>query len=122
MTCASSSRIRDGKPDTKEVVLTQRPDEVAATGELLPGVHVEVLNEELRRQYRVGNDVDGLVITALDDNSPYQGTLVSGAVIVSLNREAVTDVASARALLRPGRNLAFVYYRGNYRYITFMNR
>jgi serine protease Do/serine protease DegQ len=114
--------IRDGKRETKEVMLAQRPDDVAATGELLPGVHVEVLNDDLRRQYRVNNDVDGLIITGLDDNSPYQGVLVSGAVIVSLNREAVTDVASARQLLRPGRNLAFVYYRGNYRYITFVNR
>ena len=36
---------------------------------------------------------------------------------------AVIDVASARQLIRsPGRNFAFVYYRGGFRYITFTNR
>ncbi len=115
------SFIRDNKPDTKEVTLGQRPDEVAATGELLPGVHVETLTDDLRREYRVNNDVDGLVITGVDDNSPHAGDLVRGAVIVSLNREAVTDVNSAKGLLRPGRNLAFVYYRGSFRYIIINN-
>jgi Do/DeqQ family serine protease len=109
--------LRDGKPDAKEVTLTQRPDDGEPSGELLPGVHAEPLNDELRRQYRINSEVEGIVITALDDNSPFQGQLVSGAVIVSLNREAVTDLASARQLLRPGRNLAFIYYRGNYRYV-----
>jgi serine protease Do len=114
--------LRDGKPGTKEATLTQRPDDGIPTGELLPGVQVEPLSDELRREYRVGNDVDGLVITSIAENSPYQGVFIQGAVIVSLNREAVIDLASARQLLRPGRNLAFVYYRGAYRYITFMNR
>ena len=114
--------LRDGKPDTKEVTLTQRPDDGIPTGELLPGVQVEPLSEELRREYRVSNDVDGLVITSIAEDSPYQGVFVQGAVIVSLNREAVIDLTSSRQLLRPGRNLAFVYYRGAYRYVTFVVR
>jgi Do/DeqQ family serine protease len=114
--------IRDGKPDTKEVTLTKRPDDTAPTGELLPGVQVEPVTDELRREYRISEDVEGLVITKIDENSPYQGVLAQGVVIVSLNREAATDLATATGLLRPGRNLAFVYYRGGYRYIIINNR
>ncbi|MDQ5979278.1 MAG: hypothetical protein QG602_2252 [Verrucomicrobiota bacterium] len=115
------SYLRDNKAETKEVTLGARPDEAAVTGEFLPGVHVEALTEELRREYRVNNDVDGIVVTGLDDNSPYQGIFARGVVIVSINREAATDVSSARQLLRPGRNLAFIYYRGSYRYVPFTN-
>ncbi|HEX2898446.1 MAG TPA: Do family serine endopeptidase [Bacteroidia bacterium] len=114
--------IRDGKTDTKEATLAKRPDDAEPSGELLPGVQVEPVSDELRRTYRIGEDVEGLVITELDENSPYQGVFARGVVIVSLNREAVTDVASAKRILRPGRNLAFVYFRGGYRYITFTNR
>jgi hypothetical protein len=41
---------------------------------------------------------------------------------VQLNRVPVTDLASAKRELRDGRNLAFVYYRGAFRYITFVVR
>jgi Do/DeqQ family serine protease len=114
--------LRDGKPGTKEATLAQRPDDGIPNGELLPGVRVEQLTEDLRRNYRVGSDVEGLVITNIDEKSVFQGVFAEGMVIVSLNREAVIDVASARQLLRPGRNLAFVYYRGGFRYLTFVNR
>jgi Do/DeqQ family serine protease len=114
--------IRDGKTDTKEVILAQRPDDNPPSGEWLSGVQVAPITDELRREYRISNDVDGIVITEMDENSPYQGTFVPGAVIISVNREPVTDLASAKQILRPGRNLAFVYYRGAYRYITFVNR
>jgi Do/DeqQ family serine protease len=120
-TKVSLTVIRDSKQETKEVTLGQRPDDVAASGEFLPGVHVEALTADLRREYRVNNDVEGIIVTGLDDNSPYQGIFARGVVIVSINRESVADVNSARQLLRPGRNLAFIYYRGSFRYVPFNN-
>ena len=121
-TKVSIDYLREGKPGTKEATLAQRPDDGIPTGELLPGVRVDQLTDDLRRNYRVSSDVEGLVITDIAENSPHQGEFAEGMVIVSLNREAVIDVASARQLLRPGRNLAFVYYRGGFRYLTFVNR
>lgn len=118
---ATIKYIRDGKTDTKEVTLTQRPDDAGPSGELLPGVQVEPLSEELRGQYRISEDVEGLIVTEMDPNSPYQGVFVRGAVIVTLNRQVVTSMAEAKQVLRPGRNLAFVYYRGSYRWVTFIN-
>ena len=44
--------------------------------------------------------------------------LVPGMVIVDVNREPVTDLASAKALLKRGeRHLLLVYFRGAYRYL-----
>lgn len=114
--------LREGKAETKEVTLGKRADDAEASGELLPGVQVQPLSDDLRREYRVSDDVEGIIVTGIDSNSPYQGVLIQGAVIVTLNRMAVTDLASAREVLRPGRNLALVYVRGSYRYVTFVNR
>ena len=39
-------------------------------------------------------------------------------VILSVNRITVTDLASARGLLHPGRNLLFVYDRGGHGFVV----
>ena len=114
--------LRDGRPETREVALGRVADDTAATGELLPGVSVEPLSDETRKQFRVADSVEGLVITELADTSPFQESFRQGAVIEEINRQPVTDLASARKALHPGRNFATVYYRGVTRYIFFQVR
>ena len=97
-------------------------DDTAATGELLPGVSVEPLSDETRKQFRVADSVEGLVITELADTSPFQESFRQGAVIEQINRVPVKDLASARKALRDGRNIALVYYRDVYRYVIFQVR
>jgi serine protease Do/serine protease DegQ len=61
---------------------------------------------------------NGVVVTAVNENSPYANILVPGVVIVEINRRPVTDVPSATAALRPGLNALLVQYRGVMRYLT----
>ena len=109
------SILRDGKAHTTEVTLgtlTEKPNE------LLAGVEATKLTDELRRRLSVDSRVTGLVITNVDDKSPYADRLAPNVVIIEINRMPVTDVASAKELLRPGeRNLLLIYYRGGYRYV-----
>ena len=114
--------IRGGKPESKEVTLGKLPDDSLANGEFLPGVTVTALSPEVRKEMRIDERVDGLVVTEVAENSAYSQIFPRGAVIVQLNRVPVTDLASAKRELRDGRNLAFVYYRGAFRYITFVVR
>ena len=111
--------LRDGKPLTVEVTLVKRPDDNSPVGDLLAGVSVEPLSVEARKELRIDDRVDGLLITGIDEKSPYQESFRVGAVIAQLNRLPVTDLASAKKALRDGRNIALVYYRGVYRYIIF---
>jgi serine protease Do/serine protease DegQ len=113
--------LRDGKPRTIEVVLGQLEDQVA-TGEFLDGVKAEAITPELRRQFRIPAEIEGIVITELDDNSPYRAMFPVGCVIESVNRVPATDVAAAREALVQGRNMAYVYYRGAYRLLRFDTR
>jgi len=114
--------IRGGKPESKEVTLGKLPDDSLANGEFLPGVTVTALSPEVRKEMRIDERVDGLVVTEVAESSAYRQIFPQGAVIVQLNRVPVADLASAKRELRDGRNLAFVYYRGAFRYITFVVR
>ena len=114
--------LRNGKPETHEATLGRVTEDNIAKGELLPGVNVEPLSDESRKQFRVDDRVQGLVVTELADDSPFQESFRQGAVIEQINRAPVTDLASAKKAIRTGRNIALVYYRGVYRYIIFQVR
>ncbi|MBP9913141.1 MAG: DegQ family serine endoprotease [Opitutaceae bacterium] len=107
--------VRDGKESTIEVTLGTLTDK---PNELLAGVNVSPLTEEMRRRLGVDARVTGLVVTDVDEKSPYADRLVPNVVIIEINRASVADVTGAKAQLRDGRNLLLVYYRGGYRYIT----
>jgi serine protease Do/serine protease DegQ len=111
--------LRNGKPETKEVTLGRVSEDNAPTGELLPGLAVEPLSDEARRANRIDDRVEGLIITEIDEKSPFRESFRVGAVIEQINRVPITDLASAKKALRDGRNIALVYYRGVYRYIIF---
>jgi Do/DeqQ family serine protease len=110
--------FRDGKKQTKDVVLGTLEDS-SAQGELLKGVTVAPLDAKLRKEMRIEDRVNGMVITEITNNSPFRDVFPEGAVIEQLNRVRVTDLASAKAALRDGRNVALVHYRGVYRYVAF---
>jgi serine protease Do/serine protease DegQ len=114
--------IRDGKTESKDVTLGQLPDENAPTGELVSGVSVSPLTDDLRKELRIDDRVEGIVITDIAAGSPYRESFPQGAVIEQLNRAPVTDLATAKRALRDGRNIALIYYRGVYRYVMFTVR
>ncbi|HXA15127.1 MAG TPA: Do family serine endopeptidase [Opitutaceae bacterium] len=103
--------VRDGKEKTIKVTLGTLSDEVAEN-ELLPGVTVTKLTDETRRELNIDDRVTGLLVTNMDDNSPYSDQLAKGVVILEINRTPVGTVQSGKELLVSGRNLFLIYYRG----------
>jgi Do/DeqQ family serine protease len=114
--------IREGREQTIRVTVGSQEDGVGDSSEILPGVKVERVSAELRRRLGLPDAVGGLVITEVDPRSPLARRLVAGMVIVEINREPVTDLASARALLRDGRNLFLVYHRGAFSFLPIQTR
>ena len=110
---------RDGKPMSIEVTLSQfseRPNE------LLDGIEVGKLTDDVRRHLGIDSRITGLVVTKVDDKSEYTTDLPQGAVVVEINRSPADDLAAAKALLHPGRNLLLVYYQGYQRYVVVTKR
>lgn len=100
---------RDGKPLTLEATLSKIEDK---PDELISGVEVTALTDELRARLRIPARFDGLLVKDVDKDSPYSEVLAPEFLIVQIDREYVTDLASARAAMTPGRHLLYVYYRG----------
>jgi Do/DeqQ family serine protease len=111
--------LRDGKENTLQAKLGKRSDDVTGQNEFLKGVSVSRLTDDLRHSLNITDDriTDGLVITGVEETSPYSERLREKMVILQINRIDVTDVPSAQAALRPGRNILFVYRGGGFGYI-----
>jgi Do/DeqQ family serine protease len=113
--------LRDGKERRLDVTLEKfadQPDEPPAlpAEELFPGVSVRTYAVEDRRRLGIFDaGVTGLLVTDVAENSPYRRVIAPDTVIVEIRGKSVTDVASARTLLRPGRNLLTVYSGGAFR-------
>ena len=88
--------------------------------ELLKGVDAVALTDELRRKLELDSSVNGVVITSVAKDSPYADRLEANMVIVEIGRTPVADLAAARALLRPGRHLLFVYSHGSQGFVPIV--
>lgn len=109
--------FRDGKERTVDVVLGNL-EMAAVRNELVPGVMVEPINDEMRRRLGVPSNLNGLAVVEVAADSPHARRFSVGMVVVEINRTAVADVAEARRLLRRGNNLVMVYFRGAFRPIA----
>jgi Do/DeqQ family serine protease len=111
--------LRDGKEKIFKVKLASLDEQAGASDEIIPGVTVKAIDEETRGQFKIDKRIEGgVVITAINESSPYEGILVPGLVIVEINRRSVTNAADAKAAIKPGLNVLLVQYRGVLRYVT----
>lgn len=106
--------------DAKERVVAVTLDKFAEKpNELIAGVNVRSLGRDDRRRLNIDLRVTGLLITDIDDDSPYRDRLAANAVIMEINRVPVQDLGQARELIQQGRrNLLAIYYRGAARYVV----
>jgi Do/DeqQ family serine protease len=102
---------RNGREQTINVALGTLSDEIADS-ELLPGVTVAKLTEDKRHELNIDDRVAGLLITNVEDNSPYSDVLANGTVIIEIDRIPVTTVDAAKEMLTSGRHLFRVYFQG----------
>jgi S1-C subfamily serine protease len=109
--------MRDSKPITISLLLGAVVDD---PDQLLKGVDAVALTDELRRKLELDSSVNGVVITSVAKDSPFVERLEPNMVIVEIGRTPVGDLSTARALLRPGRHLLFVYARGAQEFVPLI--
>lgn len=90
----------------------------SSSSSFLSGVTVERLSEALRTEHDIDESVEGIVITAVDANSPYVLQLPVGMVIKKVNGKDVSSFEDAAAALKQaGKNMFLVSYKGMNRWI-----
>ncbi len=107
--------MRDGKERTLDVTLGKLAEK---PNELLAGVNVAKISDDVRRRSGIEARVNGLLITEVLDSSPFADRLVPGMIVVEINRVAVSEIATAKQSLVQGRNLLLVNFQGAYRFVA----
>lgn len=116
--------IRDKQRESLDVVLAERGGDGriisgnSSDARFLDGVSISGLSDELRSEHEIDEAVDGVLITAVDANSPYIQMLPVGMVIQKVNGKDVRNYEdAASALKQEGKNMFLVAYRGVNRWI-----
>jgi Do/DeqQ family serine protease len=105
--------LRKGKEQTIEATLGQLDEH---PNEIIAGVEVAPLASAQRQRASRGREaLDALMITKVDESSPYADRLSAGMVIIQIDGDDVSDVAAARKLLSPGKHSVLVYRNGTRR-------
>ncbi len=99
--------LRNGQPMTIQVTLGERPENLsvhaglgsAPTQGTLQGITVQALTPEIRQQFGLAPDLQGVVISNLEPESPAaQVGLQPGDVIEEINRHSVSSVGDFQRL------------------------
>jgi len=86
---------------------------------LIDGVNASTITEETRERRNLHPSLKGhLIITQVDENSPYADRLLEDMIILEIDRISVTDLKEARQSLTTGRHLLLINYRSLNRFIT----
>jgi len=113
--------IREGEKYTTTVVLGDLEKGISQLQPSSPleGVEFAPLNSETRGEFNVPDEVTGILVVNVERNSPFRDILAPGMVLLELNKVELTSPDEFERALIEGRNTAYIWYRGVYRFITF---
>ncbi|HMK48569.1 MAG TPA: DegQ family serine endoprotease [Thermodesulfovibrionales bacterium] len=119
--------LRDNKPMTKKVVVTELPSEMQkpAKGEynnLLSGVSVQELTPEIAGRLNMPKNIKGVIVSEVDEESAAFDVIKPGDVIMEIDKLRVTGVKDYEKIvskIKQGEDILLFVRRGQAsRYIT----
>ncbi len=92
--------IRDGKPMTIKITIGELPSEEGKQesrssvtfDNSLRGVAVQEVTDELLQKMGITKKIRGVVVTAIEENSPALGILNRGDIIMEINRKTISGL------------------------------
>jgi serine protease Do len=117
--------FRDGKVFSVKVTIEELPQEVvAARGEYenaLKGVVVQNITPEARKELQIPPRITGVIVADISEDSPAQGYLQKGDVIMAINRTRINNTKDYQKIvskLKEGELLLFIYRDGQTFHLT----
>lgn len=113
--------IRQGETKELSVVLGSLNGKVGASGvsSPLPGVALRPLTAEIRDGFSIPEEIEGVLIVSVEEDSPYIDKLEKLMVILEVNGESVESVEAIEAHLEEGQNRLYVWAGGTKRFVVF---
>ena len=119
--------VRDNKPMTKKIVVSELPSEMQkpAKGEysnLLNGVSIQELTPEIIERLNMPKNIKGVIVADVDEDSSAFESIKPGDVILEINKSrinGVKDYEQVVAKIKPAEDILLFIRRGQAsRYIT----
>ncbi len=122
--------IRDGKPVTLKVKITELPTEMQRlTGtfeNIFKGVYVQDITLDTRHRLDIPSRIKGVIVTQVTEDSPAMGLLRRDDVIMEINRKRIRDTKDFKEVasgIRQGDSVLLLIYRdGSTFYLTLSDR
>ncbi|MDI1470950.1 MAG: DegQ family serine endoprotease [Thermodesulfovibrio sp.] len=118
--------IRNGKVHSITATIGELPAEqkVSLSESVLAGIQVEELTTRLRNQLNIPKRINGVVVTSIDPDSPAEGLLTKGDVIIEINNQKINNVKDFMKVAGQVKNQAVVWFyrKGVVSYITLKIR
>jgi serine protease Do len=118
--------LRDGKPVTITATIAEQPDmmqkAMGTVDNQLKGIHVQNLTPELRKKMELPVRVAGVVVADIDEDSPAEGILARGDIIMQINRRNIASLKDYEAVvsdIKASQGIMVLIYRnGSSIYVT----
>jgi len=114
------SYLREGKSFDADVTLANLSQSALANGggvEILKGITAQKVTDDLAKKFELDSG-DGIVVTAVATDSPFDRVMAVGMQILEINNVQVTGVQQALKLVRKGvANNFWISYRGQTFYV-----
>lgn len=110
--------VHDGKIETIKVTVAELSAEMQKMqgkfDNVLKGIQVQNITQDIRSGLRLSKQVNGVIITDIDEGSPAGSVLTRNDVIMEVNREGINnlkDFEMAASRIRSGQNVLLLIYR-----------
>jgi len=122
--------LRDGKSITINATISEQPDlmqrAMGTVDNQFKGIHVQNLTPELRKRMELPVRVTGVVVSDINEDSPAEGTLMRGDIIMQINRKNITSVKDYETVvsdIKTSQGIMILIYRnGSSIYVTMSSK
>jgi len=126
----STQVLREGKPITVKITIAELTSEAAKqSGDFdnnLKGVHVQDITPEIKKSLNLPKRIFGVVITDIDADSPPDGVLTRGDIIMEINRKPLNNTkeytAAVSKIKAEQAILLLIYRNGSTIYISLSDK
>ena len=123
--------IRENKPITKNVTVSELPTDVQKPakgeyGNLLNGVSVQELTPEFIERFDIPKKLKGVIVAEVDEDSPAFGIIKPGDIIQEINKQNIAglkDYENVAGKIKQGEDVMLFVRRGQAsKYITLSGK
>jgi serine protease Do/serine protease DegQ len=82
------------------------------------GVLFKEIDDEIREEFSIPEDIDGVVVVDVEADSPFSAKLESRMVILEVNGKAVKEPKAVKDQLKEGMNRLYIWGGGQKRFIV----